>query len=158
MNALEKTDLGHNQWLDVLRFLAAFLVVIGHARNDLFVQFADLESSSRTIITAGFFVLTRLGHEAVLIFFALSGYLVGGRLIMKADKPGWNGLGDWVVDRISRIWLPLGAAVALTLLLEAASDGHASTLTVLSHFVGLNGVISETLHNNAPLWTLAYEI
>jgi peptidoglycan/LPS O-acetylase OafA/YrhL len=53
-----------------------------------------------------FFAATRLGGEAVLLFFVLSGFLVGGRIIRRAKSRTFS-LKDYSVDRCSRILLPL---------------------------------------------------
>ena len=67
--------------LDLLRFLAALIVVIGHVKAATFVEFIDLIESDQSLIVAAVFGFARLGDEAVLFFFVLSGFLVGGRAI-----------------------------------------------------------------------------
>ena len=55
-------------WLDLLRFVSALAVVLGHVRGLSFVQFGDLPESQKSIAVMIFFALTRLGHEAVIVF------------------------------------------------------------------------------------------
>jgi hypothetical protein len=62
--------------LDCLRGLAALLVVVEHLRAFLFVPFPQVVSPG--VITKAFYLVTGLGHQAVMIFFVLSGFLVGG--------------------------------------------------------------------------------
>lgn len=65
-------------WLDLVRFIAAFLVLICHFRGAFFQEYTLLLGQQQNIVTFIFYSITRLGAEAVLIFFVLSGFLVGG--------------------------------------------------------------------------------
>ena len=76
----------HDPWLDIFRAIAAFLVVVCHYRSEHFESFSRLAENEKTIGTMIFFGFSRLGHEAVLIFFVLSGYLVGGNAIKDTLK------------------------------------------------------------------------
>ena len=67
-------------WLDAIRFLAAFMVVFCHSRNDFFLPYGELPVEQKTLGTMLFYSLGRLGHEAVIVFFVLSGFLVGGAI------------------------------------------------------------------------------
>lgn len=83
----------HFYWLDALRFVAAFMVLLSHTRNTFFPAFGDLPDDQQNIFSMMLTMFCRMGHEAVIIFFVLSGFLVGGR--------GWeriqNGPCMWVV-------------------------------------------------------------
>ena len=61
---------------DFLRGFAAFLVVISHLRNFLFVDFSEVVNPS--LFDQAFYFVTGLGHQAVMVFFVLSGFFVGG--------------------------------------------------------------------------------
>lgn len=65
-------------WIDALRFLAAFFVLFSHSRNDFFLPFSELPAEQHSMLAYAFYSLGRLGHEAVIVFFVLSGFLVGG--------------------------------------------------------------------------------
>ena len=58
-------------WLDLLRALAAFVVVITHFRSDLFVEYGSLPESNKTILVSVFYFFTRLAHESVMLFLSL---------------------------------------------------------------------------------------
>ena len=60
--------------LDLLRGLAALLVLAGHARSYVFQSFFDLQQSGAPVSTLirVFYFATGLGNQAVIIFFALS--------------------------------------------------------------------------------------
>lgn len=65
-------------WLDLIRYVAALLVVVGHFRTNLFLNYNDLLLSQQSIMMQWAYCMTSLAHACVLIFFVLSGYLVGG--------------------------------------------------------------------------------
>ncbi|WP_210496900.1 acyltransferase family protein [Microvirga antarctica] len=144
--------------LDIIRGVAALIVVLVHVRMSAFVDYTALPVSDRGLLTALFYGLTRSGNEAVLIFFVLSGLLVGGQIVTRLT----TGRFDWVayaVERTSRIFVPLIPAVMVTAVVSTYVIGHApSILELLSNTLGLNGVVTETLTENRPLWSLAYEI
>ena len=76
-----QTKTGHYFGLDWFRFLAALTVVFVHTRYVSFVEYGLLDESSKGMMTSAIFALSRLGNEAVIIFFVLSGFLVGGRAV-----------------------------------------------------------------------------
>lgn len=92
-------------WLDSLRFIAAFMVLLSHARNTFFPAFGDLPASQHNILTMAFTLFCRMGHEAVIVFFVLSGFLVGGRGFERI-KEGKMHVGSYTIDRFSRITPP----------------------------------------------------
>ena len=87
-NSLENKQ--HFYWLDLIRFLAAFEVVLCHYRGFFFVEYGLLPAEQQNIFSQIFYFATRLGHEAVLIFFVLSGLLVGGKALDKARLGTFN--------------------------------------------------------------------
>lgn len=92
--------------LDLLRAAAAITVFLVHVRGASFVDFGALPASQRTFFTAVAFGVTRLGHEAVMIFFVLSGYLVGGQVIRRVIA-GRFSIADYAIDRSTRIFTVL---------------------------------------------------
>lgn len=144
-------------WLDWIRFLAALCVVLGHIRGQVFVDYGSLDSTSQSFLVAAFFAVTRLGHEAVVVFFVLSGYLVGGRAIERA-RCGSFYLIDYAIDRATRIFLPLVPAVALTYLVQLLTSSTDPAQVVLGNVLGVQGIATPVMHLNGPLWSLAYEI
>ncbi len=144
--------------LDLVRGLAALMVLLVHARGDAFVEFGALPPDQRTHLVAVLFGLTRLGQEAVLAFFVLSGFLVGGQLIDKCRR-GTFDVRIYAIDRMTRILIPLIPACILTALVDYflyATPPHA--IQLIANMVGLNDVIAPTLAHDIPLWSLAYEI
>ena len=70
-------------WLDWLRFGAAFAVLFDHTKQFSLVPYGDLPPAQQGLAVEALFAATRLGQPAVVLFFVISGYLVGGRLLEK---------------------------------------------------------------------------
>ncbi len=143
-------------WLDWLRFTAAFAVLVEHTRGTVFVSYGDLPAEQQTLLTAGLFGLARLSHEAVMVFFVLSGFLVGGMATQSALR-GTFRLDHYVIDRVARIGLPLIPAVALAAAVSLMIGTPITVAQVMGSTVGLQGIVFELMPSNVPLWTLAYE-
>ena len=139
-------------YLDLVRFLAAFLVLLHHARY-LYDPGGALFS---------------LGHEAVIVFFVLSGYVIA----YVADTKELT-LKDYTIARLARIYSVVLPAVVLTGLLDfvgssihlAAYEAGAQAwdhipLRIAGSLLFLNQIwfVSMQLFSNVPYWSLGYEI
>lgn len=152
MNAITKASL---PWLDLMRYIAALLVLIGHFRADLFVNYDQLPSSQQGIIMQVSYVLTSLGHSSVLVFFVLSGYLVGGGIINKLKNGAFNIL-SYTIDRVIRIQLPLLAALIIIAISNTIMGVSVPVSHYVLNFISLQGIACPSLAG--PLWSLAYEV
>jgi peptidoglycan/LPS O-acetylase OafA/YrhL len=130
--------------LDSIRGLSAIVVMVAH------VLMLILPPDSTTVLT----VLRILAQLAVLVFFALSGFLVT-RSIVRNHSAGRFCFSAYAMDRFNRIVPPLLVAVALTVLLSgfALSPSEVAGMTLF-----LNGFLIETPYINGPLWSLAIEV
>lgn len=155
--AAPATASGHLHWLDWLRFIAALMVVAIHARGGLWVEWGRLAEESRMILGAAFFAVTRAGAEWVLVFFVLSGFLVGGKVIERLESGTFN-LRNYVIDRFTRIWVPLIPALVWSALVAQLVDKPLSWFDLWGNLAGLQGVFVKSYAGNYPLWSLAYEI
>jgi peptidoglycan/LPS O-acetylase OafA/YrhL len=158
--------------------LAALLVVVEHLRAFFFVPFAQLKAPG--ILAKGFYLVTGLGHQAVMIFFVLSGYLVGGSVIMALQTGKWSWR-EYLLRRMTRLWVVLIPALLLTLFWDKlgytyAPTGYEGTYREiynsgptpaspadwsLASFFGnlffLQTILVPSFGTNSPLWSLAYE-
>lgn len=103
----------HFYWLDLIRFIAAFVVVISHCSMTFFTNYEELDNAYHTTSGAIIYLMLRSGAEAVTIFFVLSGFLVGGIAIQRI-RDGSFDLKSYMIDRSVRILLPLIPALILT--------------------------------------------
>src|ERR1700730_2852657 len=63
-----------SMWLDVFRWTAALMVVIDHTQNRFLVRITDIPVMERTRALYTFAFLSGFAHQAVMIFFVLSGF------------------------------------------------------------------------------------
>ena len=147
----------HFYWIDWLRFIAAFMVVVCHVRGHHWMDYANLDKGSHTFAIISFFALTRAGLEWVVVFFVLSGFLVGGGVISKVMNHKFDII-QFVIDRFSRIWIPLMPAFVLSSVVGLYCGISFSISTLVGNLLGLQGIFFDVFAHNAPLWSLSYEI
>lgn len=144
--------------LDILRGAAAFLVFFGHLRQSAFVAYSALPLEDHSPLVLAVFSLARMGRESVMVFFVLSGFLVGGQLIRRLADGRFD-VRSYALERSTRIFIPLIPACLLTYLVGRFILGDfLAWPQVLMNMVGLNGILAPTMARNVPLWTLSYEI
>lgn len=158
-----------NSALNVVRAAAAFLVVAGHARGFLFV---GREHASQDMLTQGALALFGLGHGAVLVFFVLSGYFVGGS-VQRGIAKGSFAVKSYAISRLTRLWIVLIPAILLTAVLDgigrtffgyaafynASSNAvtNSSWLVALGNMSFLQPMYVKTFGSNEALWSLTFE-
>jgi peptidoglycan/LPS O-acetylase OafA/YrhL len=138
-------------YLDLLRVLAAVGVFLGHANFSWF--------------SVGLNLFPDLGHELVVLFFFLSGYVVADATLGKRRGPR-----DYAAARLSRLYSVVLPALVLTAVARAAGAalrpeyyagferGHESVRWALSAvFCQEVWFLSSSPATNAPLWSLGYE-
>jgi peptidoglycan/LPS O-acetylase OafA/YrhL len=106
--------------LDLLRGLAALLVLGEHWRNLFFIDYRDVTAHRKALLLP--YLLTTAGHQAVVIFFVLSGYLIGGSVLRSLRTGTWS----WrlyMTHRLVRLWLVLIPGLLLCLLCDETAMG-----------------------------------
>lgn len=115
------------QFLDGLRGIAAIYVMIGHARWLLWEGYSEgyLKHPEQygmiNKLLMYFFSLFKYGHEAVLFFFVLSGFVIHlkyAKNLASAQPAPFNWY-DYLYRRVKRIYPPFLFAILLTILLDA---------------------------------------
>lgn len=146
----------HYYWLDTMRFIAAFMVLLSHARNTFFPAFGDLPTDQQNIFSMAFTMFCRMGHEAVIVFFVLSGFLVGGRGFERI-RNGTMNVGSYAIDRFARIFPPLVAAIIFYYITSLVIPHTPfSWATAIGNLFSLQGICCESLVS--PFWSLSYEV
>ena len=120
MADLQKTDSPQVRFVDsnasvlfdLLRGTAALLVLVSHVRNDLFVDYGSL--IAHRALMALVYTLTGAGHQAVIVFFVLSGYFISGSIFQSVARARWSWK-DYLLRRVLRLWVVLLPALLLTL-------------------------------------------
>jgi peptidoglycan/LPS O-acetylase OafA/YrhL len=163
--------------LDFLRAASAALVCMGHARALVMLPYR--ESADQSFLFKCFYFLTGFGHEAVMIFFVISGFLIGRSVYLAKLNNTWNWK-SYAIDRLSRLWMVLLPALVLTLILDSigiskdtfgyyvgsmATQLHLgpqepvslSSVTFFSNLFFIQNIASPIFGSNGPLWSLANE-
>jgi len=171
--------------LDALRGFAAFSVLLGHWRDAFFLDYPELGHHNPLLAAA--YLVTGLGRQWVIVFFVLSGYLVGGSVLRSVAAGRWSWQ-SYLTARLTRLYVVLlpallfGGALDWTGLhrlgdpalysgrsgmLSVRFDIH-STLTwhglagnalflQTISLPGGHGYYIPTLGSNGPLWSLSNE-
>jgi peptidoglycan/LPS O-acetylase OafA/YrhL len=159
--------------LNAVRGLAAVLVMTSHLRTLFYEPYDHLEPRTGPIAKAFYWTTSGvIAHECVMLFFVLSGYLVGGSVLraMAAGRWSW---GEYLSRRLSRLYTVLVPALILGCLLDQISTHlplHQQTLeavgwkihdlgpqSFLGNLVFLQRILVSEYGSNSPLWSLSYE-
>ena len=158
-------DCWHSVLISLLRGLAAIEVAAAHLRAEMYPGLRTVADPS--IWFKGFSFATGFAHHAVLVFFVISGWLVGGSLLDKIRQP--DAIASYAIDRVTRLWTVLIPTFVLTLLFGFGTgvvetqgiDFHPaneySALVFGANLVGLQTIAVPTFGGNFPLWSLANE-
>jgi len=182
---MSKNIKTYSVWLDVIRGLAAMVVFLGHARVVLIgsvvgaMGTAGADIAAKTVVNGKQPELSSFGHIAVMVFFVLSGYLVGGGAVKALRQNRWSG-SNYAIARLSRLWTGLipilligyvldhvGLAMAGPRSIYSGPLGQEMVFDTLSDQIGifnlilnalfLQTIFVKTFGTNSPLWSLAYE-
>jgi peptidoglycan/LPS O-acetylase OafA/YrhL len=166
---------GRSLWLDLIRGSSALLVCLGHLRNAILVDYSELVHPN--ILIKAFYALTSFGHQAVMVFFVLSGYFVGGAVLRAGSKFSWA---SYLTSRLTRLWVVLIPSLFITwfvgqILLDYApavlaganveswhsgpkpSEYSVDFSTLFANIFFLQTIVSPVFGLNSPLWSLANE-
>jgi peptidoglycan/LPS O-acetylase OafA/YrhL len=140
-------------YIDSLRGIAALLVIYLHLAD----HFLHTEPNLGALDRWSFIALTEvidIGKAAVIVFFAISGYVIPFSLMKRTDHT----VQRFVISRFFRLypayWLSLSAALAI---LVVAAHQHfngptvVANVTMLQQFFGLDNVLG-------IYWTLQIEL
>lgn len=151
--------------ISALRGLAALQVVASHLRAEIYPGLRTLEDP--TLAYKGLAFLTGFAHQAVVVFFLISGWLVGGSLMNRFGKP--HALAHYAIDRVTRLWTVLVPTLLLTLavglFIGTVASGpidfdprnEFSAVSFAGNLFGLQTVTVPDFGGNYPLWSLAHE-
>jgi peptidoglycan/LPS O-acetylase OafA/YrhL len=137
--------------LDALRGFAAFSVLLNHWRDALFVDYSELHHPNPLV--TGAYLTARLGHQWVIVFFVLSGYLVGGSVLHTVSSGHWSWR-KYLFQRLTRLYIVLLPALILGGAADWAGMHMHGTDAVYSGKAGMHDLESD-VHATLNLPTLA---
>jgi peptidoglycan/LPS O-acetylase OafA/YrhL len=148
----------------------------GHLRALFFVDFQHIEHNSPLLSVLYFF--TGFGHEAVMVFFVLSGFFISSAVLSRRASGNWS-WHEYTIDRSSRLYVVLIPALLLGWLWDRAGSSIFASTGLYSQplvgfgtavaqnrltpgiFIGnlffLQTIVCPTFGSNGPLWSLANE-
>ena len=164
--------------LNFFRWFSALLVILSHTRHLIFVDYQNI--IDKNIFIKAFYFITGFGHEAVIIFFIISGFLVGGLTLEKwLTKIQYK---IYLVDRFSRIYIVLIPAIFIgggldwlgsnyvngseiytnsaryqTSSLGSVISTNLNFETLFGNALNLQNIFFPIFGSNGPLWSLANE-
>jgi peptidoglycan/LPS O-acetylase OafA/YrhL len=176
-------EVGTRPWssvhLNAIRGVAALVVLLGHTRSLFFSSFTASSGSTQAANYIARGNRATVGEEAVIIFFVLSGYLVGGSVLRSVKNGTWSWK-DYLFKRITRLWVVLIPALVFGISLDVLGmhlfdlatsiySGPSSTLVphdllarlswkvIGANVLFLQGILAPTAGTNNSLWSLSYE-
>src|SRR4051794_11743249 len=97
--------------LNLVRAASAGAVFLGHARNIFFEDYSSISDPSA--VCRAFYFLAGFGHQAVIIFFVLSGLLIAPAVTKDVRLGRWSWR-IYSVNRLVRLQLVLIPCLLLT--------------------------------------------
>ncbi|RZJ94378.1 MAG: acyltransferase [Hymenobacter sp.] len=134
-----------NYNLEALRGVAALVVVWGHA-------FYDSSRVDPAYSPGGIWLYTPPAHLSVLVFFLLSGYVIG---LAHAEPLTITSVPMYLKKRFFRIYPIYLLCLALALVV---TPKHYSLSIILSHLTMNQGITSPLIVELSPAWSLVYEV
>jgi peptidoglycan/LPS O-acetylase OafA/YrhL len=143
LDGIDQTFLHCRQWrfqdtkasvlLDLVRGLAALLVLLQHWRFMLFIP----HGPGNPVLWMLFNTLCGAGSMAVWVFFVLSGYLISGSIFRMLEQGRWSWK-TYAVHRLTRLWIVLLPGLLLTALLDGIGM-HLHRPAAIALYAGLSG-------------------
>jgi peptidoglycan/LPS O-acetylase OafA/YrhL len=171
--------------LDVLRACLALMVLVDHARMLLWMGWQDWKALPHAWWEMGvsvFFAAFRFGHQAVMVFFALSGFFIhlrAAQALVEGRDQGFNAM-SYLARRARRILPPYYAVLIFTVLLDAVghhwfprlyaaqtgsllldqnfTDAGYRVESVVPALLAQPSLFGIRFGGNGPLWSIGHEV
>ncbi|MCU1335631.1 MAG: O-antigen acetylase [Bryobacterales bacterium] len=177
--------------LDAIRGVAALVVFLAHGRNMFFGNVQGTDASPGSLPAAVGAIpdtisapsvspaALGIGHHAVIVFFVLSGYLVGTSVVRSIHEGRWSWR-KYLEQRLTRLWMVLIPALLIGLCLDTtgvrlfgpqslygAPRGQSviqhpvserlNVLTLVENAAFVQTIAGPEFGTNVALWSLANE-
>lgn len=144
-----QTKIPFNYALEALRGVAALLVVLSHGLT-------DGPKPDSTYVLTGFEQYQAPGHLGVIVFFFLSGYVIG----LSNPTPITTAAArkQYLHKRFVRLYPLYLVALLITVLVAAWYHEYYSLGTLGAYLLFLQGLAVRAPFYNPPIWSLSYEV
>ena len=165
-------------YLDAFRALAALSVMFSHLRAFCFVEYGYVDQIHLTALVKAFYGTTRFGHQSVMVFFVLSGFLISSSIFRKLQQGTWSWR-NYAIDRSVRLYAVLIPGLVLgyawdTLGVKAFNSSgiysaplqpfgamvpinDLSLTALIGNLLFLQNRLMPVFGSNGPLWSLFNE-
>jgi peptidoglycan/LPS O-acetylase OafA/YrhL len=160
--------------LDTVRWISAGMVAFGHAWTSLFAR-------ENTLVSKTLWAVADTRHAWVILFFVLSGYLVGGNVLLRVDRFDFK---RYALARFTRIYIVLIPALLLTAVLDGSAHllaphspiyaddnwaeqvfgppapfAHYTWQCIVASLLSIQTVsgLAPPMGSDGPLWSLGFE-
>ena len=159
-----------SNFLALARWIAALVVLITHAGQ--LIQISDIMVAPHGPGVYAWWFLAGFSHQAVLVFFVMSGFLIGGDLLLRLDRTD-PFLQQYMIDRFSRIYIVMVPALAFGFVVDSIGrrifpdsgiydgaffDGIFNPINILWTLLQQQHIWAPQAGTNGPLWSLACEM
>ena len=155
--AVYKITKGNSIFLDGLRGISAQVVLLGHLLSLYYLDVAYINS-------------VKIQNIGVVVFFIISGFLIFFHSMKKGTHYGFR---NYIIDRFTRIFVPLIPSLLLTLILDSVlikifsersfefdytlKSFTSSLLLIQNHPIVMNMFETTSFGFARPLWTVSVE-
>jgi peptidoglycan/LPS O-acetylase OafA/YrhL len=136
--------------LDAYRAIAAIAVVVGH------IELFKFNNHIPNFLKSDFFQFTG-GRTGVMLFFALSGYLITTLLLKEKDKNQIIDLKSFYIRRILRVWPLYFTIIILCLVVLRYHPSIPTLLLCVTIFPNVAHMLHLTWWASPQLWSLGVE-
>lgn len=141
----------HLKGLDSYRAIAALIVLIGHIelfKNEYGISFNWYNTQ---------FIKYTGGHIAVVLFFALSGFLISMLLLKEKDKYNDVSIRKFYMRRIFRVWPLYYFVILVSYILIGFSPGSLTFILCLTIFPNIGHAIGAGWSVSPQIWSIGVE-
>ena len=162
--------------LDVIRSAAAWAVMWGHLRAFFFIDFPEIAHPN--LLLKILYFATGFGHQAVMVFFVLSGFLISSSIFRSLAVGSWT-WGGYALSRATRLYVVLVPGLLVGAFwdftgkycfnssglysspLSSFGGGVVQNDLTMRNFFGtlfyLQTILCRPFGSNGPLWSIANE-
>jgi len=159
-----------SQFIDAARWIAALAVLLQHTGP--MINISDYNVGHHEPGVYVWWFLAEFGHQAVVVFFVISGFLVGGAVLQRL-RGSTPFLRNYFIDRFSRIYIVFAPVLLYGFVLDSIGrrlfpnsviyehpsfEGVFAPVNMLTALLQQQQIWATQAGTNSALWSLACEM